>query len=236
MPRPDIETTVLAFYQRIRDDPYHRFRSWEHCFRHFARLWRSDGDPELDMAALHLAFYLASWGMYRGSSFLLWQDYRVHRSVVKATLQPEFRALRAPAIASLGDRAQIGLVFSLVERLRGEYGRIRSRAAGDRAPQSQVSDILITKVMLGCLACIPAYDRLFKQGVREVGEFPVKLGPNSYRGLVRFVQGNRDAFLSAQRAIEGHAGFEYPAMKLADMYFWSIGYQILGDIEEGEAD
>jgi hypothetical protein len=29
-----------------------------------------------------MAFYLASWGMYRGSSFLLWKDYLIHQEVV----------------------------------------------------------------------------------------------------------------------------------------------------------
>ncbi len=32
-----------------------------------------------DQACLQLAFYLARWGMLRGSSFLLFKDYKVHQ-------------------------------------------------------------------------------------------------------------------------------------------------------------
>lgn len=43
--------------------------------------------------SLQLAFYLASWGMYRGSSFLLQKDYRVHIPVVKELLQKKYDVL-----------------------------------------------------------------------------------------------------------------------------------------------
>jgi hypothetical protein len=38
------------------------------------------------LACLHLSFYLASWGLYRGSSFLLWKDYLVHHDMVNRIL------------------------------------------------------------------------------------------------------------------------------------------------------
>ena len=42
-----------------------------------------ENDVNLDYLSLQLAFYLASWGMYRGSSFLIQKDYRVHIPVVR---------------------------------------------------------------------------------------------------------------------------------------------------------
>jgi hypothetical protein len=47
-----------------------------------------------DALSLHLAFFLASWGMYRGSSFLLQKDYTIHRPVVRLLRSPELRILR----------------------------------------------------------------------------------------------------------------------------------------------
>jgi hypothetical protein len=41
--------------------------SWEHCYRFFNSRTRNVLLAEKDSAALHLG-YLASWGMYRGSS------------------------------------------------------------------------------------------------------------------------------------------------------------------------
>ena len=63
----------------------HRYLSWEHCYQQFrlVRLERDKKEPDLDYLSLQLAFYLASWGMYRGSSFLLQRDYKVHIPIVK---------------------------------------------------------------------------------------------------------------------------------------------------------
>src|SRR5262245_15461814 len=58
-----IAEDVLKFHRRLVADPHHRFRLWEHCYAYFQR-----GQNDCDLASLHLAFYLASWGMYRGSS------------------------------------------------------------------------------------------------------------------------------------------------------------------------
>ncbi len=75
-----IKKRILSFHHQLQSDNNHRYKSWEHCFKYF-----SQGKLDEDIACLHLAFYLASWGMYRGSSFLLWKDYLVHREVVQLT-------------------------------------------------------------------------------------------------------------------------------------------------------
>ena len=66
----------------------HRYRSWEYCRQKFidAR-GKSLSDQEKNELALQLAFYLASWGMYRGSSFLLSLDYTVHIPIVDIVLK-----------------------------------------------------------------------------------------------------------------------------------------------------
>lgn len=45
-------------------------------------------NPDYDYLSLQLAYYLASWGMLRGSSFLLWKDYKIHIPMVKEMLKP----------------------------------------------------------------------------------------------------------------------------------------------------
>ena len=81
-------------FQKIRNkDKYARYRSWEHCNNVFnekhdklieLRKKGSDlSDEDYDYLALHLSFYLASWGMYRGSSLLLSTDYKIHVIIVK---------------------------------------------------------------------------------------------------------------------------------------------------------
>ena len=75
----DIERNVWRFYEAGKGDSHHRYKSWEHCYRHFTQRdrIRARGDMGIDEASLHLGFFLASWGMYRGSSFLLQKDYKI---------------------------------------------------------------------------------------------------------------------------------------------------------------
>src|ERR1700724_165165 len=65
----DIAEKIKA-YHGVRG-PHDRDRSWEHCYRYFRSADASTIRKDHDQAALQLGFYLASWGMYRGSSFLL---------------------------------------------------------------------------------------------------------------------------------------------------------------------
>ena len=45
--------------------------SWRHCYKAFYENRNKTDEQTLDYLSLHLAFYLASWRIYRGSSFLL---------------------------------------------------------------------------------------------------------------------------------------------------------------------
>ncbi len=77
----DIKDKIISFYDLMAEDEHHRYKSWEHCFSYFDKK-----EIDTNIACLHLAFYLAIWGMYRGSSFLLWKDYLIHIEVVKEIL------------------------------------------------------------------------------------------------------------------------------------------------------
>ncbi len=83
---------VRAYYGEGAGD-HHRYRSWEHCYGFF-RQARADGlAANCDHAALQLAFYLASWGMCGGSSFLLQYAYTAHRGVVDLVAEARFDGL-----------------------------------------------------------------------------------------------------------------------------------------------
>lgn len=80
------------FYNDLKVDENGRYRSWEHCYSHFIKA-RGSQEIDYDYLSLQLAFYLASWGMYRGSSFLLQKDYKVHIPVVKELLSEKYDVL-----------------------------------------------------------------------------------------------------------------------------------------------
>ena len=66
-----------TYYTESRLDANGRYRSWEHCYKCFYDA-RNNPSPDYDYLSLQLAFYLASWGMYRGSSFLLESNKNIH--------------------------------------------------------------------------------------------------------------------------------------------------------------
>lgn len=80
------------YYNNLKAGENGRYRSWEHCYSYFIK-GRSSKEIDYDYLSLQLAFYLASWGMYRGSSFLLQKDYKVHIPVVKELLSKKYDAL-----------------------------------------------------------------------------------------------------------------------------------------------
>jgi hypothetical protein len=73
----EIHEKIQAYYASATGQ-YSRHRSWEYCYSYFrrARATPQGIAGDRDYAALHLGFFLASWGMYRGSTFLLQNDIK----------------------------------------------------------------------------------------------------------------------------------------------------------------
>lgn len=211
-----IKKKILSFHHQLQSDNNHRYKSWEHCFKYF-----SQGKLDKDIACLHLAFYLASWGMYRGSSFLLWKDYLVHREVVQHLLSSQH--LRSIDF-SKQCHAEIDEIFKLSSWIKDWYQQNVSHVNG-KAKKIHVTDTLVTKILLGTLGCIPAYDRYFIEGLRAKGLSHSKLSKTNFLSVVGFYKDNRDDFESIQQSINRTSGTYYPTMKLVDMYFWQIGFE-----------
>src|ERR1700739_3260919 len=83
----------IRAYHEGMSDRHHRYRSWEHCYQYFQGATPAAVAADRDVAALRLGFYLASWGMYRGSGFLLQHAYTVHLGVIDCLAEPRFSLL-----------------------------------------------------------------------------------------------------------------------------------------------
>ena len=213
---PLIQDYVVSFHQRLLADPHHRYRSWEHCYQFF-----SQQPADVDLACLHLGFYLASWGMYRGSSFLLQKDYRVHLPVVEELLRPQYQPIRAVTLSDLASRRGQELrvmIWELVHWIKQCYIQF----VGHNARQINVTDTLATKILLGTLGCIPAYDRYFIEGLKKSGLRFSYLHPTNFSAMVAYCLAHQEDFLAAKRGISAY-GIDYPDMKVIDMYFWMLG-------------
>lgn len=168
-----------------------------------------------------LAFYLASWGMYRGSSFLLHYAYTVHRPVIDLLAETRFDdPWNADFGASAADVRLIPRVLELVAAIQQTY-----RPFAPVSGSAQPTETLITKVILGTFGCLPACDRYFIDGFKSEGLKFSKLDGSFVQRVLGFCQEHLPVLQNEQASIERKEGIRYPLMKLVDMYFWQIGFQ-----------
>ncbi|MCB1782862.1 MAG: hypothetical protein KDI13_02610 [Alphaproteobacteria bacterium] len=213
----DLLSEVTEFHKSMRGDKHHRFRSWEHCYQFFGA-----NPTNYDLASLHLGFYLASWGMYRGSSFLLQKDYRIHEGAVKEILNPRYRGLRDISLDRLNknDENEVELIFELIDWLKNFYRKTTELPRRE----VNVTDTLATKILMGTLGCIPAYDRFFIAGIKHHGLSYSYLNKKNFSEMIAFCLEQKQDFEKAQARVSSH-GVNYPVMKIVDMYFWRLGEQ-----------
>jgi hypothetical protein len=201
---------------------HHRYRSWEHCYRYFRKATRDSDSFDHDHAALHLGFYLASWGMYRGSSFLLQHDYTIHSAVVERLVAPQFSTLWEDDLRNVGtDPELVAAILKAVDTIREAYQTFARSAESDGA-----SDTLVTKVVLGTFGCLPACDRFFIDGWKSAGNQYSYLNAKFVNRLISFSRTHISDLRGEQARIEQIGGLRYPIMKLVDMYFWQSGLNL----------
>jgi hypothetical protein len=211
-----------TFYDDARANENGHSRSWEHCYRAF-RDARTDPSPDCDYLSLHLAFYLASWGMNRGSSFLLQKDYKVHTPIVEEILKPEYDCLFGVACADLREDEVQTMLTNVYNYIANHFDPIRDQVAG-RKVESPVSPVLITKILMGTLGCVPAYDRFFQDGVAKYKVTTQEYSLNSVLRLVDFYEAHNDRLEEARRGMRTE-DLTYPQMKLLDMGLWQVGFE-----------
>ena len=214
-----VTKAATKFYDDLKCDENGRYRSWEYCYYNFYKA-RKESEPDIDYLSLQLAFYLASWGMYRGSSFLLQKDYKVHTPVVVEILKKKYDVLFGANCEDLCQEENLKLLEELNDFLILYYEKIRHSVKGDL--KTGLSETLITKILMGTLGCVPAYDRYFIAGIKAskvaVGSYKIK----SVRQLAEFYNSNFEKLESAREHLLVE-GMKYPQMKLLDMGFWQIG-------------
>ncbi len=209
---------VMQFYEGIKEHNNHRDRSWEHCYQFFNEPIKP---KDIEVACLHLAAYLASWGMYR-NSFLLRRDYKIHRKAIdEINKHYHFREVFSEKLPNTND---IKNIHELVDKVKESY-------------DGNVSDTLASKILLGTLGCVPAYDTFFKNGIKFFRVAGPTLNEENYEKLIVWCKKNKTEINKAKNKVnrdiisnrteeELNSDFKYPIMKIIDMYFWHKGEEM----------
>lgn len=207
---------IQDYFNETVKDPHGRYMSWRHCYKAFSENRNVTDEQMIDYLSLQLAFYLASWGMYRGSTFLLQKDYKVHIPVVTLIQEQKYNPLYGISAKDLCAEHNLDLLNDIAARVRGCYAK--ERPSVDRTTNN-ATDTLVTKILLGTLGCVPAFDTYYKDSVKKNHISQGTFNKDSVRSVAEFYCDNFDMFEKLRYEIS-ECGIEYPPMKLMDMCFW----------------
>lgn len=137
--------------------PRERYASFDYCFNYFQQ-FRDDktlpdmaGEANLQLSCLHLSFYLASWGMFRGSSFLLEKSAKFFEPLILA-------------ISSMDESIWNVDVDKYTDNNIDRLIQCANLIADNLGKANGPTDTLITKIMLGVFGNVPAFDDNFRKG------------------------------------------------------------------------
>lgn len=143
--------------------PNERYASFDYCYNYFYSFYKQKKIKEiaskenLQISCLQLGFYLASWGMLRGSSFLLERSVKKLERVIKTISEMDKILWEIDVNKYTYDN--INILLDCKKKIIESFGK------------DKPSDTLVTKIMLGVFANVPAFDQYFRKSFRHLGVF-----------------------------------------------------------------
>ncbi len=223
----NFDRLVADYYSNITKEKYPRLMGWE-----FVWDWVQQDVPWTHLAseemrqttALHLGFYLANWGMLRGSSDLL----RVNLDFFEDLVVHLFDGRRVPS-----DFWDLQFTDFAPEAEKCEQASDLFDKAKAALVNFEDTDIwtntLVTKILLGLWGQIPAFDLNVNTGLRaylkEHPEYTVRnkmrVSSATLTDLASIAADNRWRLATPHKT--RHGRHRYPAGKIIDMAFFRYG-------------
>ena len=222
-----------------------RSKTWDDCHKCFGDIHgslkksgysRTLSPDEEEKARLYLMNYLASWGMYRGSSFILQYDGTIYDDVIKAIFDKNYDSLWDISYDCLEKNVnnERMLIKELIDIIDGILSVQRNFTCFEKIEwtgnksSGKVSKTLITKILLGTICCMPALDTNFNA---IVGHTDKPLDKTYLQFLFEMIlkKGNSDDFDLENNKNDyvfkklSKTYPKIPLMKIVDMAFFTIG-------------
>jgi len=215
------EAAMHRIASEIKADEHHRLRSWDHARHHFFG-YASGRSGDTDLAALNLAMYLASWGMYRGSTDLLYRDYKVLVPVV-GFLKEE--AANGWTDQMFSDRPAEELAKKLKGLEKALEAKLLPKLSRPDDPHVRVTDTLASKILLVTLACVPAFDTQVKAALKDIfgSGSADEFGARRMIHTIRLARDHTALIDSGRKIIKEGCGIDYPPTRVFDLYLWLHG-------------
>ena len=195
--------------------PLARYASFDYCFNYFQGLKDKKElahKNNIQNSCLHLGFYLASWGMLR-NSFLLQKSIKFYEFLIKYISEKENDFWKID-VSNYTDTNLEKLI---------NCGKDIKNKLGDKG----VTDILVTKIMLGVFGNVPAFDTYFKMG-SNLGTFnkhSLEEISSFYKNYSKIISDEATRIKTFEYP-SGEAGSRsYTKAKIIDMIFFIEGYE-----------
>jgi hypothetical protein len=216
MKQNDIEEIVGKFTSLCK--PEHRYSSFDYCYNYFYT--NDDLTKDMEKSCFELAFYLSSWGMFRGSSFILQKSAKYFVQTIEYINSLE-NDLWKKDVNNYDD------IF--IERIIEIYIKLKELVVEGWSR----SITLVTKMMLGIFGFVPAYDEYFCRSFRTLTNRKCgfsSFNKESLKMIKCFFDSNEDSINKISNEtftydfITGNkTKIKYPKAKIIDMYGFSNG-------------
>jgi hypothetical protein len=130
--KENINLFLNGFHKNLGRQPEERYTSFDYCYNYFQEFYEKHkiidltNTDNLQISCLQIGFYLASWGMYRGSSFLLQKSIKHFEKLIIliSKLEPFYWEIDVDSynedtislLINLGTLLEIPLVMPIVIR------------------------------------------------------------------------------------------------------------------------
>jgi len=211
MKRDDIELVIEDY--KSKSKPEDRYTSFDYCYNYFRTT--TDLNQDVEKSCLVLGFYLASWGMYRGSSFLLQHSVKQFQPTIRYinTLDKSVWSIDVDNYSEENMEIIIN-IYREIKKLLISNGN---------------ADLtLITKILLGVFGFIPAFDKYFCDtfrllsngmcGFRKVNKISLGYIHNFYLANKYSIDNLSKSTFTTDFISEKETTINYSKAKIIDMY------------------
>lgn len=196
--------------------PDERYASFDYCYNYFYSFYKKGkldelaNEKNIQISCLQLGFYLASWGMMRGSSFLLEKSVRNYTKLIIAIskMKPKLWEIDVDKYNDKNIKILLDCKKQIIEGLGKE---------------NNPTDTLVTKIMLGVFANIPAFDTFFKKSMKVYS-----VNNKSLLKIKKFYEKNQETLddytiTTFDFSTSKKTNIIYTKAKLIDMYGFMSG-------------
>lgn len=218
MANPNIEIFVKKYISKIH--PEHRYASFDYCYNYFRTTPYLTFD--IEKSCLVLGFYLSSWGMYRGSSFLL------QKSIL--WLEPVIQYI------NLIDKTVWDIDVDCYDEKHIKIILEMYRDISELLVPGNNQDLtLVTKILLGVFGFIPAFDKYFcdslransngKCGFRKLNEKSLLVIKSFYEENKTIIDKLSSETFTIDFSTKQATAINYPKAKIIDMFGFTEGLE-----------